>query len=119
MDKKESNNSQLIIYQTETGETKIDVRFQDETVWLSQQLMAELFQTTQQNISLHIQNIFQEGELIASATHKAHLSVQIEGKRSVERKLDYYNLDVIISVVDVCESLIDSVDAGTYSYSGT
>lgn len=98
MDKKESNNSQLIIYQTETGETKIDVRFQDETVWLSQQLMAELFQTTQQNISLHIQNILEEGELAVQATYKKFLSVQKEGSRNVKRELDFYNLDMIISV---------------------
>jgi hypothetical protein len=98
MHKKEQNNSQLIIYQTETGETKIDVRFQDETVWLSQQLMAELFQTTQQNISLHIQNILEEGELTVQATHKKCLSVQKEGSRSIKRNLDFYNLDMIISV---------------------
>ena len=96
MDKKEPNKSELIIYQTETGETKIDVRFHDETVWLSQQLMAELFQTTQQNISLHIQNILEEGELTAQATHKEFLSVQKEGRRSVKRNLDFYNLDMII-----------------------
>ncbi len=92
------NKSQLIIYQTETGETKIDVRFQDETVWLSQQLMAQLFQTSQQNISLHIQNIYEEDELKREATHKKYLSVQEEGKRQVKRKVDYYNLDMIISV---------------------
>ena len=92
------NKSQLIIYQAEDGSTKIDVRFQDETVWLTQQLMAELFQTTQQNISLHIQNILVEGELISSATHKKFLSVQQEGNRSVNRSRDFYNLDMIISV---------------------
>lgn len=94
----DKNQSQLIIYQTETGETRIDVRFQDETVWLSQQLMAELFQTSQQNVSLHIQNIYEEGELIRTATHKKYLSVQKEGNRQVSRKVDYYNLDMIISV---------------------
>lgn len=94
----EKNASQLIIYQTETGEIKIDVRFQNETVWLSQQLMADLFQTTQQNISLHIQNILEEGELTVQATHKEFLSVQKEGSRNVRRNLDFYNLDMIISV---------------------
>ncbi len=56
----EENNSQLIIYQSENGETKLDVRFQDETVWLTQKLMAELFQTTTQNIAIHLKNIFEE-----------------------------------------------------------
>ena len=97
MENKE-NKSELIIYQTEDGKIKIDVRFQNETVWLTQQLMAELFQTTQQNISLHIQNILEEGELTDSATHKEFLSVQQEGNRSVRRSRDFYNLDMIISV---------------------
>ena len=98
MSKKELNNSQLIIYQTETGETKIDVRFQDETVWLSQQLMAELFQTTKQNISLHISNIYEDNELLPQATVKEFLTVQKEGNRQVRRNVEYYNLDMIISV---------------------
>jgi len=93
-----TNNSQIIFYQTENGETKIDVRFQEETVWLSQQLMADLFQTTKQNISLHIQNIYDEGELVPEATVKKYLTVRKEGLRQVKRKVDYYNLDVIISV---------------------
>ncbi|MEW6087711.1 MAG: virulence RhuM family protein [bacterium] len=96
--KKEQNKSQLIIYQTETGETKIDVRFQDETVWLSQQLMAELFQTTKQNISLHIANIYEEKELLPQATVKEFLTVKKEGNRQVSRNVEYYNLDMIISV---------------------
>lgn len=81
MDGKEQNNSQLVIYQTETGETKIDVRFQDETVWLSQQLMAELFQTTVPNINMHIRNISAEGELDKKATIKDFLIVRKEGER--------------------------------------
>ena len=98
MHKKEQNKSQLVIYQTETGETKIDVRFKDETVWLSQQLMAELFQTTKQNISLHIANIYEDKELLPQATVKEFLTVQKEGNRQVTRNLEYYNLDMIISV---------------------
>ena len=90
--------SQIVIYQTESGQTKIEVRLQDESVWLTQQLMAELFQTTQQNISLHILNIYEEEELAPEATHKNYLSVQREGQREVQRKLEYYNLDMIISV---------------------
>ncbi|MBI4650814.1 virulence RhuM family protein [Candidatus Desantisbacteria bacterium] len=91
----EKNNSQLIIYQTEDGETKLDVRFQDETVWLSQQLMAELFQTTKQNISLHIKNIFEEGELQEDSVVKDFLTTASDGK-SYQTK--FYNLDMIISV---------------------
>ena len=73
---KDKNKSQLIIYQTESGETKIDVRFQNETVWLSQQLMAELFQTTKQNVSLHISNIYEDRELVPQATVKKFLTVR-------------------------------------------
>ncbi len=94
----EENNSQIIIYQTENGETKLDVRFQDETVWLTQKLMAELFQTTSQNITIHLKNIFEEQELEESSTCKEFLQVQIEGGREVKRKRLYYNLDAIISV---------------------
>ena len=90
--------SDILIYQTEDGRTRIDVRLEDETVWLSQQLMAELFQTTKQNISLHLQNIFNEGELTRGATVKKYLTVQTEGTRQVSRNVDYYNLDVIISI---------------------
>ncbi len=91
-------DSEIILYQTETGDTRIEVRLENETVWLSQQQMAELFQTTKQNISLHIKNIFQEGELLESATVKEYLTVQEEGKRRVQRKVQNFNLDVIISV---------------------
>lgn len=94
----QENNSQIIIYQTESGETKIDVRFQDETVWLTQKLMAELFQTTSQNITIHLKNIFKEGELEEKATCKDFLQVQVEGGREVKRKRIFYNLDAIISV---------------------
>jgi len=90
--------SQFLIYQAEDGRIKIDVRFEDETVWLTQQMMAELFQTSQQNISLHINNIYEEGELQSEATHKRYLSVRQEGSRQVQRRLEYYNLDMIISV---------------------
>lgn len=89
---------QFLIYQAEDGELKIDVRFENESVWLTQQLMAELFQTTQQNISQHILAIYEDEELAPEATHKKFLSVRTEGKREVKRLLDYYNLDMIISV---------------------
>lgn len=92
------NNSQFLVYQTEDGKLKIDVRFEGETVWLAQQQMAELFQTTKQNISLHIQNIYEEQELEREATVKESLTVQQEGSRSVRRRVELFNLDVIISV---------------------
>lgn len=94
----QDNISQIIIYQTESGETKIDVWLENESVWLTQPLMSELFQTTQQNVSQHIQNVYEEGELEKKSTHKKYLSVRQEGRRQVKRSLDYYNLDMIISV---------------------
>ncbi|MEZ5196287.1 MAG: RhuM family protein [Bacteroidales bacterium] len=93
-----TNNSQFLIYQTENGETKLDVRFQDETVWLTQKLMAELFQTSVPNINMHLKNIFDEGELEEKATIKDFLIVQKEGSREVKRTHVFYNLDAIISV---------------------
>ncbi len=90
--------NKIIIYQTQDGQTKIDVRLENETVWLTQNQMAELFQTTKQNVSLHIKNIFEEGELSENSTVKDYLTVQQEGNRKVSRNISYYNLDVIISV---------------------
>ena len=92
------NKTEILIYQTPLGDTKIDVRVEDETVWLTQGQMVELFQTTKQNISLHINNIYEEGELTEEATVKEYLTVQVEGNRNVARELQFYNLDVIISV---------------------
>lgn len=94
----EENKSQIVIYQTKNGETKLDVRFQDETVWLTQKLMAELFQTSVPNINMHLKNIFEEGELEENRTIKEFLIVQQEGNREVKRKQVFYNLDAIISV---------------------
>lgn len=79
---------ELLVYQSDDGQVKLDVRLQDETVWRTQPLMAELFQTTQQKVSQHIQNIYQEGELHQEATHKKSLSVRQEGVRQVQRNLD-------------------------------
>jgi hypothetical protein len=93
-----ANNSQIIIYQTEQGKTKIEVRLENETVWLTQKLMAELFQVKPQNITMHLKNIYQEGELTEQATCKDFLQVQLEGGREVGRKRKFYNLDAIISV---------------------
>ena len=92
------HNSQIIIYITETGETKLEVRLENETVWLTQKLMAKLFQTTPQNITIHLKNIFEEGELNEAATCKDFLQVGKEGGRTVERNQKFYNLDAIISV---------------------
>lgn len=92
------HNSQLIIYQTENGQTKLEVRLENETVWLTQKLMADLFQTTIPNINMHLKSIFEEGELNEEATIKDFLIVQKEGARDVERKQKFYNLDAIISV---------------------
>ena len=89
---------QFLIYQAENGTLKLDVRFEDESVWLTQQLLADLFQTSKQNISLHIQNVYEEKELAPEATVKKYLTVRKEGNREVKRLLDYYNLDMIISV---------------------
>ena len=94
----EENNNNIVIYQTDNGMTKIDVKLEDETVWLSQQQMADLYDTTKQNISLHIKNIFDEEELDINSTVKEFLTVQKEGNRKVERKVKYYNLDMIISL---------------------
>lgn len=80
------------------GKTKIDVKFENETVWLSQQQMVDLYDTTKQNISFHIKNIFDEEELVEKSTVKEFLTVQKEGNRKVERKVKYYNLDMIISL---------------------
>jgi hypothetical protein len=91
-------NSEILLYQTEDGQTKIDVRLEEETVWLTQANMVELFQTTKQNISLHINNVFKEGELQEVSTVKEYLTVQTEGKREVKRTINIYNLDVIISI---------------------
>jgi hypothetical protein len=90
--------NEIILYRPDEIAEHIEVRIEEETVWLSQQQMATLFNQTKQNISLHINNCFKEGELEKVSTVKESLTVQKEGNRSVKRKIDYYNLDVIISV---------------------
>jgi len=92
------NNSEILIYQNSEGSIKIDVRLEEESVWLSQAQLCDLFQKSKATISEHIKNEFEEGELEASATVRNFRTVQTEGKREVERAIDYYNLDVIISV---------------------
>jgi hypothetical protein len=97
-DSVDSNTSQFIIYQSEDGSTRLDVRFVDESVWLTQALMAELFSTTPENVLMHLKNIFNEAELDQNATTKDFLVVRQEGARKVKRSLKHYNLDAIISV---------------------
>lgn len=94
----DDSRGDIIIYQAEDGLTKIDVKIENETVWLSQQQMADLYNTTKQNISLHIKNIFDEDELNENSTVKEFLTVQKEGNRNVERNVKFYNLDMIISL---------------------
>ena len=91
------DTNEIIIYQPEDS-IKLEVRLEDDTVWLTQAQMAELFQTSKQNISLHTHNVFKEKELDEKATVKYSLTVQQEGARKVRRRIAYYNLDVIISV---------------------
>jgi hypothetical protein len=94
----ENSKGQFLVYNAEDGTVKIDVKLSDETVWLTQKLMAELFHTSIPNINMHLKNIFSEGELKENSTIKNFLIVQKEGKREVKRKQVFYNLDAIISV---------------------
>ncbi len=98
IENKNINQGEVVIYQTDDGETKIDVKFIDETVWLSQQQMAELFQSSRTNIVEHIKNIYFEGELEKDLTCRNFRQVQIEGSREVSREIPFYNLDMIISL---------------------
>lgn len=92
------NKGEVVIYQTEDGLSKLEVNLQDETVWLTIDQMAELFQRDKSTISRHINKVFKEGELVREATVAFFATVQNEGGRQVERNLEYFNLDVIISV---------------------
>lgn len=100
------NQGDIVIYQTEDGNTKIDVRFVDETVWLTQQQMAELFQSSRTNIVEHIQHIYEEGELDEASTCRKFRQVRTEGNRQVAREIPYYNLDMIISLGYRVKSMI-------------
>ena len=92
------DENKIVIYQTEDGQTQIDVRLENDTVWLTQAQMATLFDKTPQNITMHIRNAYNEGELDKSTTCKEYLQVQTEGHRTVKRIQKFYDLDVIISV---------------------
>lgn len=93
-----NNNGDIVIYQSEDGNTKINVNLQDETVWLSQQQLAELYQSSRTNIVEHIRNIYEEGELSEVSTCRNFRRVRREGKRDVCREIPFYNLDMIISL---------------------
>jgi hypothetical protein len=94
----DGNASQFVIYQSEDGQIKLDVRFVDETVWLTQQQLAELFQTSRTNVVEHIHHIYEEGELDADATCREFRQVRTEGTREVARNMVFYNLDMTLSV---------------------
>ena len=91
-------NNGIIIYQDEDGVTKVNVRFSNEDVWLTQNQLAEIYDTTQENISMHIKNIYADKELDENRTYKKFLLVRQEGARQVKRNIDHYNLDVIIAL---------------------
>jgi len=92
------DNGNVIVYVDDNGKPQVDVRFQDETVWLTQAQMVDLYQSSKANVSEHIKNIFDEGELDPAATVRKFRTVRTEGDRQVERELEYYNLDMIISL---------------------
>lgn len=94
----DGNSSQFVIYQSDDGQIKLDVRFVDETVWLTQQQVAELFQTSRTNVVEHIQHVYEEGELESAATCRELRQVRTEGTREVTRSMAFYNLDMILSV---------------------
>lgn len=96
--KEKANEVKLLIYQNSDGNIRIDVRLEEETVWLNQAQLITLFQKSKATISEHIKNVFEEGELSPAATVRKFRTIQLEGNREVERKIDYYNLDMIISV---------------------
>jgi len=93
-----STSNAFLIYQDDNGISNVNVRFEGEDVWLTVEQLTELFQTTQQNISLHVQNIYQEGEMDENRTHKKYLLVRNEGNRSVKRSISHYNLDMILAI---------------------
>lgn len=95
---KPETKSGIILYQTEDNRTRIEVRLENETVWLSLNQLAELFQRDKSVISKHITNVFEEGELQAEATVAKYATVQTEGARSVSREIEFYNLDMIIAI---------------------
>ncbi|WP_254459795.1 virulence RhuM family protein [Xanthomonas sacchari] len=97
-DDKEASTSELILYRSEGAQTRIQVRLEGESVWLTQAQIAELYQTTPQNVTQHLRTVYEEGELREEATCKDYLQVRQEGTREVRRNLRHYNLDAILAV---------------------
>lgn len=91
-------DSEILLYTSPDGEVQLDIRMQQDTMWMTQQMMAELFQTTVPNINVHIKNIYKESELQEEGTIKEFLIVRKEGSRTVRRPVNFYNLDMILSV---------------------
>ncbi len=98
MDNQLEHTGRMLIYQNEKGDTKIDVYFSDETIWMTQKTMCELYQIAKSSVSEHIKNIFLDGELDESSTVRKFRTVQVEGTRQVTRNIEYYNLDMILAV---------------------
>lgn len=96
--KTDKPENKLVLYQDENGITKVSVRFADADLWLTQNQIAEIYGTTQPNISMHIDGILKDGELSAEATHQKFLLVQTEGRRQVKREISHYNLDMVIAI---------------------
>lgn len=92
------SRSEFILYQSEDGQTRLQVRLQEDTVWLTQKQLADLYQVSVPNVSMHVRNIYAEGELLPQATVKQYLTVQVEGDREVPRTLDHYNLDMVLAI---------------------
>ena len=97
MCKPKIKNGQILIYETPKGKTQVEVVFERDNLWMNQQALSQLFQTTTQNITMHINNIYEEHELQESSTCKLDLQVQIEGNREVKREIKFYNLEMIIA----------------------
>jgi len=93
-----NGGGEVVLYEEPNGEVRLDVRLEPETVWLTQRQMATLFETTPENVLMHLKNVYGEGELVETGTTKDFLAVRTEGRRRVRRKLKHYNLDAIISV---------------------
>lgn len=98
MDNELINTGKILIYQNEKGDTKIDVYFEDDTIWMTQKSIMQLYQVAKSSVSEHISNIYKDGELDEVATVRKFRTVQIEGGRQVNRDLDYYNLDMILAI---------------------
>jgi len=98
MEQQPQPGSEIILYQTEDGQTRVECRFEDGTIWLTQVMIAELFQTTVPNVNIHLKNIYAERELGEKATIKEYLIVRNEGSREVARKVLHYNLEAILAV---------------------